>query len=124
MIWSNNAMLEALRRFPIFKSMTQNKTEAASRTVGQRQVSDEVGKHLREACCASPNDLLTQLGTTAQGLTAAEAEERLEKYGPNRVASERPPHWYVQLGHSITNPFVLLLLVLAAVSFIAGDTQP
>ncbi|HKD43718.1 MAG TPA: magnesium-translocating P-type ATPase [Myxococcaceae bacterium] len=116
-------MLEALRRFPIFKSMTQNKTEAASRTVGQRQVSDEVGKRLREACCASPNDLLTQLGTTPQGLTAAEAEERLEKYGPNRVASERPPHWYVQLGHSITNPFVLLLLVLAAVSFIAGDTQ-
>src|SRR5262245_56818826 len=116
-------MLEALRRFPIFKSVTRNRTEIASRTVGQPQVSDEVGKRLREACCSSPNDLLAQLGTTPQGLNEDEAEERLEKYGPNRVAHERPPHWYVHLGHSFANPFVLLLLVLAAISLIAGDIQ-
>jgi P-type Mg2+ transporter len=116
-------MLEALRRFPILKGLSRGETSRTARAVGVQQVGDAVGKRLIAAAAAPAGELLRELGTTPLGLTAAEAEERLEKYGPNRVAHERPPHWYVHLGHSFTNPFVLLLLVLAAVSLVAGDIQ-
>ncbi len=116
-------MLDALRRFPILKSFARGESTVAPVSAGPRPVSNEIGKRVRDASVTSVNELLAHLGTTPQGLTDAEAEERLEKYGPNRVAHERPPHWYIQLGHAFTNPFVLLLLVLAAVSFIAGDIQ-
>ncbi len=116
-------MLEALRRVPILKGLSRGDTSPAVRPVGARQAGDAVGKRLLAATAAPVGELLRELGTTPLGLTATEAEERLEKYGPNRVAHERPPHWYVQLGHSFANPFVLLLLVLAAVSLVAGDIQ-
>ncbi|HYR56759.1 MAG TPA: cation-transporting P-type ATPase, partial [Myxococcaceae bacterium] len=115
-------MLDALRRFPAFK-IFRRQSELTAPASATKQVGGDVGARLRDASGTPVPELLAQLGTTPLGLTNAEAEERLEKYGLNRVASERPPRWYVQLGHSITNPFVLLLLVLAAVSLVAGDIQ-
>ena len=112
-----------MRRLPILKGLSRSEASSAVRAVGAPQVGDAVGKRLTAAAAAPAGELLKELGTTPQGLTAAEAEERLEKYGPNRVAHERPPHWYVHLGHSFANPFVLLLLVLAAISLVAGDIQ-
>jgi Mg2+-importing ATPase len=116
-------MLDALRRFPVLRFFGRRPSLLTARASAAKQAGDEVGTRLRDASGTPAAELMAQLGTTPLGLTNAEAEERLEKYGPNRVASERPPHWYVQLGHSFTNPFVLLLLVLAAVSLIAGDIQ-
>src|SRR5260370_23029806 len=115
-------MLDAPRRFPGFR-IFRRQSELTAPGSATTQAGGDVGTRLRDASGTPVADLLAQLGTTPLGLTNAGAEERLEKYGPNRVASERPPHWYVQLGHSFTNPFVLLLLVLAAVSLIAGDIQ-
>src|SRR5260370_2848737 len=115
-------MLDVMRSFPGFR-MFGRQRELTSPGAATTQAGGDVGTRLRDASGTPVADLLAQLGTTPLGLTNAEAEERLEKYGPNRVASERPPHWDVQLGHSFTNPFVLLLLVLAAVSLIACHIQ-
>lgn len=67
--------------------------------------------------------LLTRLGTRRRGLTDAEVQERLRQYGPNEVAHEKPPHWFIQLLQAFNNPFVYILLGLAIVSFLTEDIE-
>ncbi|CAM5320224.1 magnesium-translocating P-type ATPase [Mycolicibacterium aubagnense] len=50
------------------------------------------------------------------GLTVAEAFERLAKDGPNEVAHDKRPHAIVQFLLAFKNPFILVLMVLAAIS--------
>lgn len=52
----------------------------------------------------------------AEGLSEEEAVHRLSKYGPNQIAQERIPRWYVQLFQAFRNPFVAMLGVIAGVS--------
>jgi Mg2+-importing ATPase len=65
--------------------------------------------------------VLATLQTTPDGLSAPRAGERRVEYGSNDVAHERPPRWYVQLLHAFRNPFIILLLVLAVVSYLTDD---
>jgi Mg2+-importing ATPase len=67
--------------------------------------------------------LLQSLGTTATGLTQAEAEERARKNGPNEVVQERRQGWLVRLLKIMRNPLVILLGILSAVSFATGDAR-
>jgi Mg2+-importing ATPase len=62
--------------------------------------------------------LLEALGSSLQGLGAAEIERRLERDGFNEVAHEKPPHWTLQLLHAFANPFIVVLLVLAGVQLV------
>jgi P-type Mg2+ transporter len=64
-------------------------------------------------------DVLASLHTTPNGLSTAEAETRHGIEGPNEIAHDKPPRWYVQLFHALNNPFNWLLLVLAVVSRIS-----
>lgn len=50
------------------------------------------------------------------GLTVAEAFERLTKDGPNEVAHDKRPHAVVQFLLAFKNPFIMVLMVLAAIS--------
>ncbi|MBU9516913.1 magnesium-translocating P-type ATPase [Burkholderia multivorans] len=63
------------------------------------------------------DELLKTLHTTARGLTEMQAAERLQNDGPNEIAHDKPPHWTIQLLHAFHNPFVYVLLVLAAIGF-------
>jgi Mg2+-importing ATPase len=58
-----------------------------------------------------------------EGLTQAEAEQRLATYGPNEIDAYKPEGWYVRLFHALRNPLVILLAVLAAVSLATGDVR-
>ncbi len=78
---------------------------------------------LREAAQASVDELFASLQTGPRGLADGVAEERLETNGPNQVAHERPPSWYVQLWHGFANAFSALLTVLATVSWFTGDKE-
>ena len=53
--------------------------------------------------------------SSPDGISRFESLTRRAREGPNEIAHERPPRWYVQLFHAFHNPFILLLLVLAAV---------
>lgn len=66
---------------------------------------------------------LLELGTQRTGLTREEAELRLEKYGPNAVAEETAHGRWRLFGQALINPLVVLLAVLAAVSFMTGDVR-
>ncbi|OMG73242.1 magnesium-translocating P-type ATPase [Burkholderia ubonensis] len=62
-------------------------------------------------------DTLKALRTSTRGLTYEQAADRLQLDGPNEIAHDKPPHWSRQLLMSFHNPFVYVLLVLAAISF-------
>jgi Mg2+-importing ATPase len=68
-------------------------------------------------CDCTPDDALTQLDTARSGLTQAQVEERLERYGPNEVTHEKPPTWYFQLFHAFLTPFNGVLFAVSVVSF-------
>ena len=58
-----------------------------------------------------------RLGTRAGGLTAEEGSVRLAEHGPNVLAKDRRPGFAKLLWHSVLNPLVILLGVLATISF-------
>ena len=78
---------------------------------------------LHEAAPGSSEDLFRAYRTGPGGLPPAVVAARLEEYGPNEVAHERPPSWYVQLWHGFANAFSALLAILATVSLITGDDE-
>lgn len=61
--------------------------------------------------------------TSAAGLTDAEAAKRLAEAGPNIVVSENHRGWPWRLLTAVRNPLVILLIVLAGISFTTGDSR-
>jgi Ca2+-transporting ATPase len=69
----------------------------------------------------SQDALFQELQTRPEGLSSAEAEERLKRYGPNQL-QERPLRnpWLVLAGQ-FTEVLVIVLLVAVAISFLIGE---
>jgi Mg2+-importing ATPase len=78
---------------------------------------------VQEAARTDRDAALRMCGSATEGLTQAEAEHRLEVHGPNEIATQRPVGWPVRLLHTLRNPLVILLAVLAAVSVATGDVS-
>lgn len=66
----------------------------------------------------SEERLFTKLNTTRSGLTQKMADRRLEKFGKNEITHDKPDAWYIKLLKSFMNPFTVILVSLALVSFI------
>jgi Mg2+-importing ATPase len=66
---------------------------------------------------------LARLDTTAAGLSSAEAELRLARYGPNAIALGRGRSVAMRVLDNIRNPLVILLAALGAVSYLTGDVR-
>ena len=64
-----------------------------------------------------------RLATRPEGLTSAEAAGRLVEYGPNVLAKDRRSGLGKLFWHSVVNPLVILLAVLATISFATGDLR-
>ena len=62
--------------------------------------------------------MLQRLGTSLSGLSEEEASARLEKYGLNEVAHEKQQSWLYRLYIAARNPLVILLTILAIISFV------
>lgn len=75
----------------------------------------------------SIDDTLAKLETGTQGLTQAEAEARLKRFGPNEILRHKPPSLLKLLFKQFANFFVLVLLFAAAlayaVSFMPGESD-
>src|SRR6516225_5123781 len=76
---------------------------------------------LDEAAHKSADEVFEMLGASAAGLTEEEAAERLEVFGPNGVAYEKNEGWLYRLYTAARNPLVILLTVLAILSYSTGD---
>ena len=69
------------------------------------------------------HDLLARLSATPAGLSQAEAEARLRRYGPNSPAAAKRRSPLRQLLTRFLNPLVLLLLIVSGLSAAAGDAS-
>ncbi len=90
-----------------------------------KQSQNGLSDLVRDAATKDSAEVLRLLGTSPSGLTEDEATARLEQYGPNEVGAQRHEGWLQRLYVAARNPLVILLLVLATVSFVApeGDVR-
>jgi Mg2+-importing ATPase len=73
---------------------------------------------LWELAQGDPAVALKTMEASLEGLTDAEVERRRRIYGKNEVAHQKPPPWWVQFLKAFSTPFILVLLILAFVSYI------
>jgi len=67
-------------------------------------------------------DLLRELQTSAKGLSAEEARERLRKFGPNRLAEEKRTGRLAVFFRQFKSPLIYILLLAAIVTGLLKDT--
>lgn len=79
--------------------------------------------HIVEAARARQSEVLDRLGTRATGLSWAEAQSRLARFGRNELSSQRPPPWPVVLWAATKHPFNGVLAVLGLVSWLTSDIK-
>ncbi|WP_119287852.1 cation-transporting P-type ATPase [Azohydromonas sediminis] len=68
----------------------------------------------------SADDTLRALQSRLHGLSVAEAKERLERYGPNRLAEVEPPGVLVRLLRQFDNLLLYVLMAAAVVTALMG----
>src|SRR5262249_30054398 len=95
--------------------------ELAKRTPQRLSPGIRVSPLLVEAAATDAEEVLRKLQTSNQGLSQEEAERRLAEYGPNLVTQEHRYGRIRLLGKALINPLVILLLILATLSFLTGD---
>jgi Mg2+-importing ATPase len=79
---------------------------------------------LKSAAKANKEELFSNLETCETGLTEEQLAEKQEKFGPNEIASEKAPPWFVQFAQAWITPFNGILLVIAAISFYTDVIRP
>ncbi|MFD5142041.1 magnesium-translocating P-type ATPase [Streptomyces sp. NPDC058401] len=89
--------------------------EARTRAVGERLAAVSARPGVR---------VLQDVDASRNGLTHTEAALRLERHGSNVIAQERAPRWYVQLAKAYANPFIAVLVFLAAVMYWQDPADP
>ena len=83
---------------------------------------DRTAELVHDAATKKVAETLQRLKTSPNGLTEDEATERLEIFGANEVAYEKKENWLSRLWVAARNPLVILLTVLAILSYSTGDS--
>ncbi|MBE6606854.1 MAG: cation-translocating P-type ATPase [Ruminococcaceae bacterium] len=68
----------------------------------------------------SAEEVLDKLDVTPEGLTLAEANKRLEKYGPNKLKEGKKPTLLQRFLAQLKDPMLIILLIAAGVSALTG----
>jgi magnesium-transporting ATPase (P-type) len=99
-----------------------------SSTVGQARDPRTTGSTRSDALddttawhALEPAAALEQLGSTRSGLSRAEAAERLERTGENRLVAEPPVSDLVLLVRQFRSPLILILLVATGVTLLLRE---
>ena len=69
------------------------------------------------------SQVFRRMKTAPEGLSEDEAASRLAEVGPNVVAASKHRGWPWRLLTATRNPLVILLVVLATISFATGDAR-
>ena len=80
--------------------------------------AQSIAKKLAEYSRMEKYILLSTLKTREKGLDIVDVEMFSEQYKSNEISHEKPKPWYVQLAKAFANPFTLVLLIIAAISFL------
>ncbi len=68
-----------------------------------------------------PEEVLRRLGSTSQGLAGASASEKLSRFGPNALSTQREPSQWRLLAKQFLSPIVLILIAATVLSGVLGD---
>jgi Mg2+-importing ATPase len=68
-------------------------------------------------------EVFRRLGATPSGLTNEEAEERIERFGPNELAKKKRVGFLKDIFHRIKSPLAIQLFVIASISAAIGETK-
>jgi Mg2+-importing ATPase len=97
------------------------------RVLASDHAGDKRGIHVSQAVLDTaplePAEVYARLRTRAEGLTLAEAATRLAEHGPNVLAKDQRPSFLRLAWRSVRNPLIVLLAVLATISFVTGDAR-
>lgn len=78
---------------------------------------------LKELGYLKEKAVLSQLKTDEFGLSNQEADKRLEEFGLNEVAVQKPTPWYLLLLQAFKDPFIYVLTLLLVVSAATKDFE-
>ncbi|MFH1108923.1 MAG: cation-transporting P-type ATPase [Planctomycetota bacterium] len=92
-------------------------------SIRRQQPPIRVAQTVIESAALSLDAVFERLGSRSTGLTTDEAATRLAEYGPNVVAGDARKSVQLLLWHAVRNPLVVLLTVLATISFATGDAR-
>lgn len=70
-----------------------------------------------------PEEVLSNLGSSPDGLDGAEASARLRKFGSNTVGERKETALWRQFLRRLANPLNILLLALSGVSVLSGNVE-
>ena len=86
---------------------------------GNSQSGADTASHdlLKKVSAIEKAEYLNLLESRDTGLNEEEVDEKLTRFGANEVLHEQAPAWYMQLLSAFANPFIVVLLVLATISF-------
>jgi Mg2+-importing ATPase len=103
--------------------MISNLQKAPRHRTAEKSVPKSIGVSpiLTELAGVENADVFTKLKTSPDGLSQAVAEARIVEHGPNAVAIEKQRGWLWRLFKATSNLLVILLGILAAISFATGD---
>lgn len=65
-------------------------------------------------------ELLRGFGSAAEGLSSAEAEKRLQQYGPNKLKDAEKPTMLQRFLEQLKDPMLVILMIAAAVSAVTN----
>ncbi len=83
----------------------------------------EVSQALVDSATMDSGAIFQKFETRLAGLSEAQASERLVEYGPNVFAKEHRASTGALIWHAVLNPLVILLAVLACISFATDDIR-
>ncbi len=73
---------------------------------------------LRYLASLTQDEILHELNTSKDGLSSEQVERSREEHGPNEVVSEVKHSWFQRIVEEFKDPFTLILLAIAVISFI------
>ncbi len=76
---------------------------------------------LVESAALDPVSVFARFATRPEGLTVDEARAKLAEHGPNVLAKDQQTNLGMLVWHAVANPLVILLAVLATISFATND---
>ncbi len=91
--------------------------------INQNKPSIQVSQALVDSAKLDAEGVFRQFETQREGLSGSLASSRLTESGPNVLAKDQRVGIGLLVWHAVLNPLVILLAVLAAISFATGDAR-
>jgi len=95
---------------------------SSKKPVHEQKISDEISKKLSVFGYKSSDELCKEYNSSLQrGLTKVQRNRLLAEHGLNEITHEKRKPWIIRLLVTFKNPLIILLFVLAGISFFTGD---